>query len=44
MVNFPVDHIEGAVDWVVRLGVRFENHDEGDPEIDARGYGSRCRL
>ncbi|WP_405793460.1 VOC family protein [Streptomyces sp. NBC_01506] len=35
ILNFPVDDIEGAVDELVRRGVRFERYP--DMETDARG-------
>jgi predicted enzyme related to lactoylglutathione lyase len=36
ILNFPVDHIEEAVDKLVRRGVRFEQY-EGDIETDEKG-------
>lgn len=36
ILNFPVDHIEEAVDELARRGVRFEQY-EGDVETDEKG-------
>ncbi len=37
ILNFPVDHIEQAVDELARRGVRFESYNEGDLVTDEKG-------
>jgi catechol 2,3-dioxygenase-like lactoylglutathione lyase family enzyme len=36
ILNFPVDHIEQAVDQLTKLGVRFESY-EGEMKTDEKG-------
>lgn len=35
ILNFPVDDIDAAVDWLVQRGVQFERYDDFD--LDDRG-------
>jgi predicted enzyme related to lactoylglutathione lyase len=37
VLNFPVDHIEEAVNELTRRGIRFEVYDEGDLATDEKG-------
>ncbi len=40
ILNFPVGNVEEAVNELTKLGVRFENYDEGDIKTDERGIFS----
>ena len=37
ILNFPVDHIEQAVDELTRRGVHFEHYNEGELVTDEKG-------
>jgi catechol 2,3-dioxygenase-like lactoylglutathione lyase family enzyme len=40
ILNFPVDDIEAAVDWLTGRGVTFEHYDEGPIKTDAKGIAT----
>lgn len=37
ILNFPVADIEGAVDQLTKLGIRFEQYDQPEIKTDAKG-------
>jgi predicted enzyme related to lactoylglutathione lyase len=37
ILNFPVDDIEIAVDWLTARGVKFEHYDQGPVKTNAKG-------
>jgi len=40
ILNFPVDHIETAVDELREAGVQFEHYDEGPIATDEKGIAT----
>jgi catechol 2,3-dioxygenase-like lactoylglutathione lyase family enzyme len=40
ILNFPVDDIEAAVDWLSGRGVSFEHYDAGPIKTDAKGIAT----
>lgn len=37
ILNFPVDDIEAAVDWLTGRGVKFEHYDQGPVRTNEKG-------
>jgi catechol 2,3-dioxygenase-like lactoylglutathione lyase family enzyme len=37
ILNFPVDDIEAAVDWLTGRGVKFEHYDQGPVKTNEKG-------
>ena len=37
ILNFPVDNIDGTVEDLIKLGVRFEHYSQGDLKTDEKG-------
>ena len=37
ILNFPVDHVEQAVDELTRRGIRFEHYDQDELKTDEKG-------
>ena len=38
ILNFPVDDIEAAVDWLTGRGVKFEHYDQGSRQDQREGH------
>lgn len=40
ILNFPVDDIEAAVDWLTARGVKFEHYDAGQIKTNEKGIAN----
>jgi catechol 2,3-dioxygenase-like lactoylglutathione lyase family enzyme len=40
ILNFPVDDIEAAVDWLAGRGVEFEHYDQGPVKTNEKGIAT----